>query len=104
MRKKKRPALAAPDLSAAWANFYESTKEDNLAAYEAEGWKTVASIAEESGQSLATVFSQMKTLTTQKSFEKKIIRVMCSNGVRGVAIFRPVKIKKQGNSGQQRCK
>jgi len=104
MRTKKRPALASPDLSAAWANFYESTKEDNLAAYEAEGWKTVASIAEESGQSLATVFSQMKTLTNQKKFEKKIIRVMCSNGVRGVAIFRPVKNKKQGNSGQQCCK
>ena len=66
MRTKKRPAVAPPDLSAAWANFYESTKEDNLAAYEAEGWKTVASIAEESGQSLATVFSQMKTLTNQK--------------------------------------
>ena len=104
MRTKKRPALASPDLTAAWADFYASTKEDDLAAFEAEGWKTVASIAEESGQSLATVFSQMKTLTTQKSFEKKIIRVMCSNGVRGVAIFRPVKNKKQGNSGQQRCK
>jgi hypothetical protein len=104
MRTKKRPTVAPPDLSAAWANFYESTKEDNLAAYEAEGWKTVASIAEESGQSLATVFSQMKTLTNQKKFEKKIIRVMCSNGVRGVAIFRPVKNKKQGNSGQQCCK
>ena len=104
MRTKKRPALASPDLTAAWQNFYESTKEDNMEAYAAEGWKTVASIAEESGQSLATVFSQMKTLTTQKSFEKKIIRVMCSNGVRGVAIFRPVKNKKQGNSGQQRCK
>ena len=89
MRKTKKPTVAAA-VEAAWANFYESTKEDNLAAYEAEGWKTVASIAEESGQSLATVFSQMKTLTTQKSFEKKIIRVMCSNGVRGVAIFRPV--------------
>lgn len=90
MRKKKGESLVAPDLSAAWAQFYESTKEDNLAAYEAEGWKTVASIAEESGQSLATVFSQMKTLTNQKKFEKKIIRVMCNNGVRGVAIFRPL--------------
>jgi len=90
MRTKKGKSLAAPDLKSAWADFYESTKADNLAAYEAEGWKTVASIAEESGQSLATVFSQMKTLTTQKTFEKKIIRVMCSNGVRGVAIFRPV--------------
>ena len=104
MRKKKRQPLAAPDLSAAWAQFYESTKEDNLAVYEAEGWKTVASIAEESGQSLATVFSQMKTLTNQKKFEKKIIRVMCNNGVRGVAIFRPVKSKKQGNIGQHRSK
>ena len=93
----------AAAVEAAWANFYESTKEDNLAAYEAEGWKTVASIAEESGQSLATVFSQMKTLTNQKKFEKKIIRVMCSNGVRGVAIFRPVKNKEQGNSVVSSC-
>ena len=104
MRTKKGKSLAAPVLSAAWAKYYASTKEDNLAAYESAGWKTLASIAEESGQSLATVNSQMKTLTTQKCFEKKIIRVMCSNGVRGVAIFRPVKIKKQGNSGQQRSK
>ena len=89
MRKKKRPTVAAPDLSAAWSKYYASTKEDNLAAYEAQGWKTIASIAAKSGQSLATVSSQMKTLTTQKSFEKKIIRAKCSNGVREVAIFRP---------------
>ena len=90
MRKKKGKSLAAPDLSAAWAKYYASTKEDNLAAYEAQGWKTIASIAAESGQSLATVSSQMKTLTTQKSFEKKIIRAKCSNGIREVAIFRPL--------------
>ena len=90
MRKKKRPAVASPDLSEAWSKYYASTKEDNLAAYEAQGWKTIASIAAESGQSLATVSSQMKTLTTQKSFEKKIIRAKCSNGIREVAIFRPL--------------
>lgn len=90
MRKKKGKSLAAPALSAAWSEYYASTKEDNLSAYESVGWKTIASIAEESDQSLATVNSQMKTLTNQKKFEKKIIRVMCSNGVRGVAIFRPV--------------
>lgn len=82
--------MASPDLSEAWAQFYESTKEDNLAAYEAQGWKTIASIAAESGQSLATVSSQMKTLTTQKTFEKKMIRAKCSNGIREVAIFRPL--------------
>ena len=91
----------AAAVEAAWANFYESTKEDNLAAYEAEGWKTVASIAEESGQSLATVFSQMKTLTNQKKFEKKIIRVMCNNGVRGVAIFRPLSQRRANISAKR---
>lgn len=91
----------AAAVEAAWANFYESTKEDNLAAYEAEGWKTIASIAEESGQSLATVFSQMKTLTNQKKFEKKIIRVMCNNGVRGVAIFRPVSQRRANISAKR---
>jgi len=101
MRKKKGESLAAPDLSAAWAKYYASTKEDNLAAYESAGWKTLASIAEESGQSLATVNSQMKTLTTQKSFEKKIIRVMCSNGVRGVAIFRPVSQRRANISAKR---
>jgi ligand-binding sensor domain-containing protein len=101
MRKKKGESLAAPDLSAAWAKYYASTKEDNLAAYESAGWKTLASIAEESGQSLATVNSQMKTLTTQKSFEKKIIRVMCSNGVRGVAIFRPVSQRRANISARR---
>lgn len=90
MRTKKGKSLAAPDLKSAWADFYASTKEDNLAAYEAQGWKTIASIAAESGQSLATVSSQMKTLTTQKSFEKKMIRAKCSNGIREVAIFRPL--------------
>lgn len=90
MRTKKGKSLAAADLSDAWSKFYASTKEDNLAAYEAQGWKTIASIAAESGQSLATVSSQMKTLTTQKTFEKKMIRAKCSNGVREVAIFRPL--------------
>ena len=90
MRTKKREPLASPDLSAAWSKYYASTKEDNLVTYEAAGWKTIASIAAESGQSLATVSSQMKTLTTQKSFEKKMIRAKCSNGIREVAIFRPL--------------
>ena len=81
--------MASPDLSDAWSKYYASTKEDNLATYEAAGWKTIASIAAESGQSLATVSSQMKTLTTQKTFEKKMIRAKCTNGIREVAIFRP---------------
>ena len=99
MRTKKRPALASPDLSAAWANFYESTKEDDLAALAAEGWKTLAKITEESGLPINTVTHQMKMLIRQNKFEKKLVRGMTGNGVREVAIYRPM-----GNSRQQSCK
>ena len=90
MRTKKRPALASPDLSAAWANFYASTKEDDLEAYAAQGWKTLDRIVEESGQPLPTMTSRMKKLVHQKAFEKKIVRGMTRNGIREVALYRPV--------------
>ena len=90
MRTKKGKSLAAAELKTAWAEYYASNREEKLSDYEAEGWKTLATIAEESSQSVPTVTSQMKALTAKKVFEKKIIRSRCSNGVREVAIFRPV--------------
>jgi hypothetical protein len=99
MRTKKRPALATPDLKSAWADFYASTKEDDMEAHAAEGWKTLAKIAQESGLSVNTITHQLKMLIRQNKFEKKIVRGMTGNGVREVAIYRP-----SGNSGQQRCK
>ena len=96
MRTKKRPALASPDLTAAWANFYESTKEDDMEAYADQGWKTLAKITEESGLPINTVTHQMKMLIRQNKFEKRLVRGMTGNGVREVAIYRPA-----GNSGQQ---
>lgn len=95
MRKKKRPALASPDLNAAWANFYESTKEDNMEAYAAEGWKTLTQITEESGLPMNTITHRLKILVRQKVFEKKIVRGMTGKGVREVAIFRPMDTKCQ---------
>ena len=90
MRKKKGKSLAAADLSAAWAQFYESTKKEDLEAYAAEGWKTIAKIMEESGLSANSIAHQMQTLVQQKKFEKKLVRAKTGNGVREVAIFRPV--------------
>ena len=95
MRTQKRPALATPDLSAAWQNFYESTKEDNMEAYAAEGWKTLTQITEESGLSMNTITHRVKVLIRQKLFEKKIVRGMTGNGVREVAIYRPMETKCQ---------
>ena len=89
MRTKKRPTLAPPDLSAAWAQFYDSTREDDMQAYAAEGWKTIAKITEESGLPLNTIVHQMQVLMRQNKFEKKIVRGLTGNGVRAVAIYRP---------------
>lgn len=87
--------MAAPDLSAAWANFYASTKEDDMEAHAAEGWKTLAKIAEESGHSVNTITHQLKMLIRQNKFQKKIVRGMTGNGVREVAIYRPMQTKCQ---------
>ena len=95
MRKKKRPALASPDLTAAWADFYASTKEDDMEAYADQGWKTLAKITEESGLPINTVTHQMKMLIRQNKFEKKLVRGMTGNGVREVAIYRPMDTKCQ---------
>ena len=95
MRTKKRPALASPDLNAAWANFYESTKEDDMDAYAAEGWKTLTQITDESGVSMNTITHRVKILIRQKVFEKKIVRGMTGNGVRELAIYRPLNTKCQ---------
>ena len=95
MRTKKRPALASPDLSAAWANFYESTKEDDMETHAAEGWKTLAKIADESGQSVNSLTHQLKKLIRKNLFEKKIVRGMTGNGIREVAIYRPMETKCQ---------
>ena len=95
MRKKKRPAVASPDLSEAWAQFYESTKKEDLEAYAAEGWKTLAKITEESGLPINTITHQMKMLIRQNKFEKKLVRGMTGNGVREVAIYRPMQTKCQ---------
>jgi hypothetical protein len=89
MRTKKRTTLATPDLTAAWANFYASTKEDDMQAYAAQGWKTLTQITEESGLSMNTITHRVQVLIRQKVFEKKIVRGMTNNGVRAVAIYRP---------------
>lgn len=100
MRTKKGKSLVAPDLTAAWANFYASTKEDDLEAYAAEGWKTLGKMVEESGQPLESMTSRMKKLVQQKTFEKKLVRGMTRNGVREVSIYRPVGQRRANNNAK----
>ena len=61
-----------------------------MQAYAAQGWKTLIQITEESGLSMNTITHRVQVLIRQKVFEKKVIRAMTGNGVRAVAIYRPV--------------
>ena len=90
MRKKKREPLAAPDLKSAWADFYASTKEDDLAALAEQGWKTISQMVEETGHSLTGISSRLRVLIRQKKFEKSKANIQTAHGIREVAIFRPV--------------
>lgn len=103
MRKKKRESLASPALKNAWAEFYASTVGQDPAELEAQGWKTIAQMVEETGHSLTGLTSRLKVLIRQKKFERSSAQIATPKGVREVAIYRPVKIK-QGNNGQQCCK
>ena len=90
MRTKKRPTLAAPDLTAAWEQFYQSTKEDDLDALATEGWKSMNQMVEESGKPLPTITSRMKSLVQKKVFDRKIVRALTGQGVREIALYRPI--------------
>lgn len=81
--------MASPDLKSAWAEFYASTKEHDPAELEAQGWKTIAQMVEETGHSLSGLSSKIKTLTRLKKFEKSTAVIATSRGLREVAIYRP---------------
>lgn len=87
--------MASPDLKSAWAEFYASTKEHDPAELEAQGWKTIAQMVEETGHSLSGLTSRLKVLLRQKKFEKSTAQIATTRGVREVAIYRPVNEKCQ---------
>jgi hypothetical protein len=89
MRTKKRPALASPDLSAAWRSFFADVAVCDPAELKKEGWMTNAEIAEQSklegeaGRQIAEIAFRRGVL------EKKVAKIIVSGKRTNVNFYRP---------------
>ncbi len=89
MRKKKRPSVAAPDLTKAWNAFFESAAVEDPAELKKEGWKTNAEIAtiakyeNQGGRQLADSYVRQGIL------EKKSAKIMVGGKRKNVNFYRP---------------
>ena len=90
MRTKKRPAVASPDLSAAWSSFFEDVAACDPAELKKEGWMTNAEISAksklngEAGRQLADKGVRRGVL------EKKAAKILVNGRRANVNFYRPV--------------
>ena len=90
MRKKKRPAVAAPAVTKAWSAFFEEVAACDPAELKKEGWMTNAEIAEQSklegeaGRQLADIAVRRGVL------EKKVAKILINGRRFNVNFYRPV--------------
>jgi len=89
MPEKKKPRVAAPDLSAAWDAIIADQKLDDIEALQAEGWMTVADYGERAELSDAAARSKLAGMLGAGVLEKKTARLQTGNGVRTCIIYRP---------------
>jgi hypothetical protein len=89
MRTKKRPTVAAPDLTKAWSAFFEDVAVTDSAELKKQGWMTNAEIAQQSklegeaGRQLAEIAFRRGVL------EKKVAKIMVSGRRKNVNFYRP---------------
>jgi len=90
MRTKKRPAVASPDLTAAWSSFFEEVAACDPAELKKEGWMTNAEISAksklkgEAGRQLADKGVRRGVL------EKKVAKILVNGRRANVNFYRPV--------------
>jgi hypothetical protein len=89
MRTKKRPTVAAPDLTKAWSAFFEDVAVEDPAELKKQGWKTNAEIAtiakyeNQGGRQLADSYVRQGIL------EKKLAKIMVGAKRKNVNFYRP---------------
>ncbi len=89
MRTKKRPSVAAPDLTKAWSAFFEHVAISDPSELKMEGWMTNAEIAEQSklegeaGRQLAEIAFRRGVL------EKKVGKILINGRRTNVNFYRP---------------
>jgi len=90
MRTKKRPAMAATDLTKAWSAFFEDVAVTDPAELKKEGWMTNMEISElsklkgEAGRQLADKGVRSGVL------EKKVAKILINGRRWNVNFYRPI--------------
>jgi hypothetical protein len=89
MRTKKRPSVAAPDLTKAWSAFFESASVEDPAELKKQGWKTNAEIAQQSGLR-GNAGRQLADLAVRNGIlEKRAVKIIIKGRRCNVNFYRP---------------
>jgi hypothetical protein len=89
MRKKKRPSVAAPDLTKAWSAFFEGVAVTDPAQLKKEGWLTNIEIAQQSGLR-GNAGRQLADLAVRNGIlEKRAVKIMIKGRRWNVNFYRP---------------
>ena len=93
MRTKKRPTLAAPTLTDAWAAVLAEQQVEDLDALRKQGWRTINDISAATGRLEVTLATSLRVQANEGILETKTIRAKVGTKVRNVRIYRPIKRK-----------
>jgi hypothetical protein len=89
MRKKKRPPVAAPDLTKAWSAFFEDVAVVDPAELKKQGWLTNAEIAERANMENSAGIQLADTAVRKGIMEKRVAKIMLHGKRHIVNFYRP---------------
>jgi hypothetical protein len=89
MRTKKRPPVAAPDLTKAWSAFFEDVAVVDPAELKKQGWMTNNEIAKFSKLKFGAGRQIADFAVREGKLEKKIAKVMINGRRCNVNFYRP---------------
>ena len=89
MREKKRPTVATPDLTRAWAAFFEDVAVCDPAELKRDGWMTNMDIAEQSGLEGEAGRQLADSAVRRGVLEKKVAKIIVSGKRKNVNFYRP---------------
>jgi hypothetical protein len=89
MRTKKRPTVAAPDLTKAWSAFFAEAAVCDPAELKRDGWMTNNEIAELSNLKFGAGRQLADSAVREGKLEKKVAKVMVKGRRWNVNFYRP---------------
>ena len=89
MREKERPTVATPDLTRAWAAFFEDVAVCDPAELKKDGWLTNMEIAQQSGLEGEAGRQLADSAVRRGILEKKVAKILVSGKRKNVNFYRP---------------